>query len=52
MVVVGLLLFKGVGGMAAKFGKGQFAGATFKGILNAIKSNELGLFLRDPFGSI
>ena len=52
MVVVGLLLFKGVGGMAAKFGKGQFAGATFKGILNAIKSNELGLFLRDAFGSI
>ena len=52
MVVVGLLLFKGVGGMAGKFGKGQFAGATFKGILNAIKSNELGLFLRDAFGSI
>ena len=52
MVVVGLLLYKGVGGMASKFGKGQFAGATFKGILNAIKSNELGVFLRNAFGSI
>jgi len=52
MVVVGLLLYKGVGGMASKFGKGQFAGATFKGVLNAIKSNELGVFLKDAFGSI
>ena len=52
MVVVGLLLYKGVGGMASKFGKGQFAGATFKGILNAIKSNEIGVFLKDTFAAI
>ena len=52
MVVVGLLLYKGVGGMAQKFGKGQFAGATFKGILNAIKSNELGTFLKNTFASL
>ena len=52
MAVVGLLLYKGVGGMAAKFGKGQFAGATFKGILNAIKGNELSTFLKDAFSSI
>ena len=52
MVVVGLLLYKGVGGMAQKFGKGKFAGATFKGILNAIKSNEIGVFLKDTFASL
>ena len=52
MVVVALLLYKGVGGMASKFGKGQFAGATFKGILNAIKSNELGVFLKDAFAAL
>ena len=52
MVVVALLLYKGVGGMASKFGKGKLAGATFKGVLNAIKSNELGVFLKDAFGSL
>jgi len=49
MVVVGLLLYKGVGGMASKFGKGQFAGATFKGVLNAVKSNEIQNFLKNAF---
>ena len=52
MAVVALLLYKGVGGMAGKFAKGKFVGATFKGILNAIKSNELGVFLKDAFASI
>ena len=49
MVVVGLLLYKGVGGMAGKFAKGQYAGATFKAIQNAIKSNEIGIFLKEAF---
>ena len=52
MAVVALLLYKGVGGMAGKFAKGKFVGATFKGILNAIKSNEIGVFLKDAFASI
>jgi hypothetical protein len=52
MVVVGLLLYKGVGEMAGKFAKGKLAGATFKSVLNAIKSNEIGVFLKDAFAAL
>jgi len=52
MVVVALLLYKGVGSAAQKFAKGKFAGATFKGILNAVKSNELGVFLKNAFNTL
>tara|TARA_R110001592_G_scaffold191311_7_gene437483 strand:+ start:1487 stop:1996 length:510 start_codon:yes stop_codon:yes gene_type:complete len=52
MVVVALLLYKGVGGMASKFGKGKLMGAAFKGALNAVKSNEIGVFLKDTFASL
>jgi len=52
MVVVALLLYKGVGSAAQKFAKGKFAGATFKGILNAVKSNELGVFLKNAFNAL
>ncbi len=52
MVVVALLLYKGVGSAAQKFAKGKLAGATFKGILNAVKSNELGVFLKNTFASL
>ena len=52
MVVVGLLLYKGVGEMAGKFAKGKVGMATMKSVLNAIKGNELGVFLKDAFASL
>ena len=52
MIVVGLLLYKGVGEMAGKFAKGKVGMATMKSVLNAIKGNELGVFLKDAFASL
>ena len=52
MVVVGLLLYKGVGEMAGKFAKGKLFGAMGKGLLNAIKSNEIGSFVKNAFAAI
>ena len=52
MAVVALLLYKGVGGMAQKFSKGNYAGATFKGMLNAVKTGELSSFLKKGLAAI
>ena len=45
MLVVAGLLFTGLGPMAFKFSKGQYAGATFKAALNAVKAGEIGPYL-------
>ena len=52
MIVVAALLYKGVGGMAQKFAKGKVGMATMKSVLNAIKGNELGVFLKDAFAAL
>jgi hypothetical protein len=51
-VVVALLLFKGVGGMADKFAKGSTGMGYLKGALNAVKSNEIGTFIKKAFASV
>ena len=51
-VVVALLLTAGVGQMADKFAKGSTGMATLKGALNAVKTKEIGSFLKNAFASI
>ncbi len=51
-VVVALLLWKGVGTMADKFAKGSNTMGYLKGALNAVKTEELGVFLKKAFAAI
>ncbi len=51
-VVVAILLTAGVGQMADKFAKGSTGMATLKGALNAVKTKEIGSFLKNAFASI
>ena len=52
MIVVAALLYKGVGGMAQKFAKGNYAGSLFKGALNAVKTEEIGVFIKKAFAAL
>ena len=51
-IVVALLLYKGVGAMADKFAKGSSGMGYLKGALNAVKTEELGAFIKKAFASI
>lgn len=46
VLIVAILLYKGVGSAAVKFGKGLFAGAIFKSALVAVKASEIDDYIK------
>ena len=52
LIFPNFLLYKGVGAMADKFAKGSTGMGYLKGALNAVKTEELGVFLKKAFAAI
>ncbi len=51
-VAVALLLYEGIGTMASKYSTGSTGYAYLKGALNAVKTNEVGAFLKNAFAAL
>ncbi len=51
-VAVALLLYEGLGTMASKYSTGSHGYAYLKAALNAVKTNEIGTFLKNAFAAI